>query len=191
MGQTVAMRRFAAVLAVGLISLAACSSSGSSSTPTTAGGATGGTTATGEPEGTQTFTGLVQTHVDTPVDYPQKPPVGGPHSPVWQNCAFYSTPIISEHAVHSMEHGAVWITYDPKLPSAQVALIKKLVKGKVLASKFDGLPTPVVASAWGKQLQLQSADDPRLAQFVKYFADGPQTPEPGATCSGGTSETAN
>jgi hypothetical protein len=189
-GQTVAMRRCAAVLAVGLISLSACSSSTLPAATTTAGGSTA-TTATGEPEGTKTFNGLVRTHVDTPVDYPQKPPVGGPHSPVWQNCAFYSTPIINEHAVHSMEHGAVWITFDPKLASAQIGLIKKLVTGQVLASPFDGLPSPVVATAWGKQLQLQSADDPKLAQFVKYFANGPQTPEPGATCSGGTSETAN
>jgi hypothetical protein len=191
-GQTVAMRRCAAVLFVGVIALAACGSSGSKASSTTTGGSTGATTAAnGEPEGTKTFTGLVRTHIDTPVDYPQKPPVGGPHSPVWQNCAFYGTPILSEHGVHSMEHGAVWITFDPKLASAQIGLIKKLVKGQVLASPFDGLPSPVVATAWGKQLQLQSADDPRLAQFVKYFANGPQTPEPGAVCSGGTSETAS
>ena len=184
--QTIGMHRTAAVLLVGLLTLGACSSS--SPAPTTQ--PAGSTPSAGEPDGTKTFEGLAQTHVDTPVDYPQKPPVGGPHSRVWQNCAFYNTPIISDHAVHSMEHGAVWITFDPKLASAQVGLIKKLVKGKVLASPFDGLPSPVVASAWGKQLQLQSADDPKLAQFVKYFTDGPQTPEPGATCSGGTSETA-
>ena len=181
------MRRSAAVLFVSLLTLAACSSSSPSTSPSTPAG--------GEPEGTKTYPNLERTHVDTPVDYPQKPPVGGPHNSVWQTCAFYSLPIISEHGVHSLEHGAVWLTFQPDLPSAQVGKLKKFVKGggggKVLVSPFPGLPTPVVASGWGTQLQLQSADDPRLAQFVAYFADGPQTPEPGATCDGGTTETAN
>ncbi|MPZ29305.1 MAG: DUF3105 domain-containing protein, partial [Micromonosporaceae bacterium] len=47
---------------------------------------------------------------------------------------------------------------------------------------------PVVASAWGKQLPLDSADDPRLKEFVRTFAQGPQTPEPGAPCTGGAGE---
>jgi hypothetical protein len=46
-----------------------------------------------------------------------------------------------------------------------------------------------VASAWGKQLQLQSVNDPELKQFVDFFEQGPQTPEPGAPCSGSTSAT--
>ena len=183
------MRRTVAVLFAGLLALSACSSS--SSTPTTQAG--GSTPANGEPEGTKTYEGLTQTHVDTPVSYPQSPPVGGPHNPVWQTCAFYSKPLINEHAVHSLEHGAVWITFAPDLPSAQVDVLKKLAKtsNKILVSPFVGLLTPVVASAWGKQLLLPSANDPRLAQFAKFFADGPQTPEPGASCSGGTTETAN
>jgi hypothetical protein len=30
------------------------------------------------------------------------------------------------------------------------------------------------------------ANDPRIAQFIQKYAQGPQTPEPGAPCSGGT-----
>jgi hypothetical protein len=56
----------------------------------------------------------------------------------------------------------------------------------VLVSPYPDLPAPVVASAWGKQLQLDSANDPRLEQFVSAFREGPQTPEPGAPCTGGT-----
>jgi hypothetical protein len=56
----------------------------------------------------------------------------------------------------------------------------------VILSPYPGLPSPVVASAWGKQLQLPSVSDPRLGQFIDYFRQGPQTPEPGATCAGGT-----
>lgn len=145
----------------------------------------------GEPEGTQTFTGLEQTHVDTPVNYPQNPPVGGPHNPVWQTCAFYDAPVFDETGTHSMEHGAVWITYSPDLPADQVALLRaaQTAAAEVLVSPREGLPSPVVASAWGKQLQLQSAGDPRLLQFVVYFSNGPQTPEIDTPCDGGTTET--
>jgi hypothetical protein len=43
-----------------------------------------------------------------------------------------------------------------------------------------------VASAWGYQVKLDSASDPRLEQFIRTFEQGPQTPEPGAACVGGT-----
>lgn len=199
MGQNVAMRRIAAALFVGTLVLAACSSDdggdesgGASTMPTNAPGDTDGTaSADGEPAGTQTFADLEQTHVDTPVDYPQTPPVGGPHNPVWQTCAFYDTAIMTERGVHSMEHGAVWITYSPDLDAASIDTLKALQASgeEVLVSPFEGLPTPVVASAWGKQLQVETADDPALVQFVAYFDNGPQTPEKNTPCAQGTDET--
>jgi hypothetical protein len=87
-----------------------------------------------------------------------------------------------------MEHGAVWITYQPDLSSDQVEALRNLAHDNtyVLVSPYPDLPAPVVASAWGKQLQLDSANDPRLEQFVSAFREGPQTPEPGAPCIGGT-----
>jgi predicted small secreted protein len=135
---------------------------------------------------TKSYSNLSRNHTKGPVDYPQSPPVGGPHNPIWQNCGFYSEPVRNENAVHSMEHGAVWITYRPDLPKDQVEKIKSLTqKGYVLASPYPGLPAPVVASAWGKQLRLNSTNDPRLEQFVSTYSQGPQNPEPGAPCSGG------
>ena len=134
----------------------------------------------------KSYSNLSRNHTKEPVDYPQTPPVGGPHNPIWQNCGFYSKPVRNEHAVHSMEHGAVWITYSPDLPKDQVAKIKSLTqKSYVLASPYPGLPAPVVASAWGKQLRLKSTNGPRLEQFVIDYSQGPQTPEPGAPCTGG------
>jgi predicted small secreted protein len=135
---------------------------------------------------TRSYSNLSRNHTKEPVDYPQSPPVGGPHSPIWQNCGFYSKPVRNENAVHSMEHGAVWITYSPDLPKDQVEKIKSLTqKSYVLASPYPGLPAPVVASAWGKQLRLNSTNDPRLEQFVSTYSQGPQNPEPGAPCTGG------
>lgn len=140
------------------------------------------------PSGVETFEDVPRGHTEGQISYEQTPPVGGLHWDVWQNCGFYSEPVRSENAVHSLEHGAVWITYRPDLSQEQVDRIQELASDNsyVLASPYPDLPSPVVASAWGKQLQLDSADDPRLKQFVGAFEQGPQTPEPGAVCTGGT-----
>jgi predicted small secreted protein len=139
------------------------------------------------PAGVTSYSNLSRDHTKEPVDYPQSPPVGGPHNPIWQNCGFYSKPVRDENAVHSMEHGAVWITYAPDLPKEQVETLRDIAhtNSYVLVSPYSDLPSQVVASAWGKQLHLNSADDPRLEQFVKAYQQGPQNPEPGAPCNGG------
>jgi len=156
------------------------------------GSACGGSadTQSSPPDGIQTYGNLSRDHVEGPIAYPPTPPVGGPHSRVWQNCGFYTEPIGNEQGVHSMEHGAVWITYRPDLPADQVDVLRQLTdQSYVLVSPYPNLPAPVVATAWGQQLLLDSATDPRLDQFVEYFREGPQTPEPGAPCNGGTSAT--
>lgn len=138
------------------------------------------------PTGVESFEVSSRKHVEGPVDYPQTPPVGGDHNPVWQNCGFYDQPIADVNGVHTMEHGAVWITYEPDLDQSEVETLGGFVPGGyVLVTPYPDLPTPVVASAWGKQLQMDSADDPDLDQFVRAFRNGPQTPEPGAPCTGG------
>ena len=156
----------------------------------------GGTEASGNTSTTVSLAGRVQkfdvssrNHVQSHVTYPQTPPVGGDHNPVWMNCGVYSQPVVTEAAVHSMEHGAVWIVYRPNLPKAQVNTLLKLVRGHpyVLLSPWAdaNIPSPIVASAWGLQLKADSATDPAIAAFVKAYAGGPQAPEPGAPCSGG------
>ncbi|WP_298458332.1 DUF3105 domain-containing protein [uncultured Cellulomonas sp.] len=146
--------------------------------------------AAGDISGVQTFTDLSATHVQQPVQYEQTPPVGGDHAGAWANCGTYTEPIPSELGVHSLEHGAVWITYSPDVPTEQVQRLTDLAGGNayVLLSPFDGLPEqPIVASAWGLQLPLETADDPRLEQFLVKYQQGEQTPEPGAPCTGGVS----
>jgi hypothetical protein len=126
-------------------------------------------------------------HTQDPVDYDLLPPVGGDHHPVWQNCGFYDAPVVSEHAVHSLEHGAVWITYDPDLDTAQVDRLRALTTANpyLLVSPFPGKDSPLTLSAWGVQLQVDSVDDERLEPFLVKYLQGPQTPEPGASCFGG------
>lgn len=143
-------------------------------------------------EGVETFEDLTANHVDAPVEYEQTPPVGGDHSPIWTNCGVYTEPLPNENTVHSMEHGAVWITYQADLPQAEIDALTELVgdRAYVVMSPFEGLESPVVASAWGIQLSLDSADDERLQAFLAKYVEGEQTPEPGAPCTGGIDPTA-
>ncbi|MCZ2404447.1 DUF3105 domain-containing protein [Paenarthrobacter sp. Z7-10] len=138
-------------------------------------------------DGIQSFTGLTRQHTSDHVTYPQNPPVGGDHAPVWTNCGTYTHPVNTWESVHSMEHGAVWVTYRPDLPQTQIDVLAKQAASHPyeLLSPYPALPSAVVASAWGKQLKLDSAQDPRLPVFLKKYLQGPQTPEPGAPCSGG------
>lgn len=138
------------------------------------------------------FDDLVATHVDGPVEYEQNPPAGGEHDNAWQNCGYYPAPVNNENAVHSLEHGAVWVTYQPDLPIEQVQLLREKAETQsyVVVSPYpEDLPSPVVATAWENQLQLESAEDDALDAFLRTYRQGPQTLEPGASCTGGTSAT--
>ena len=131
-------------------------------------------------------------HLPGPLNYRENPPLGGPHNVVWQTCGVYDTAIHNEHAVHSLEHGAIWITYRPDLPAADVESLKRLAADDyMLLSPYPDLPAPVVASAWNHQIRLDGAADPRLPQFIRRYKNNPQnTPEFGASCFGGTTATA-
>ncbi len=147
------------------------------------------------PEGVEEFEVANPDHVEGSISYEQDPPVGGEHNPVWQNARFYEEPVRNENAVHTLEHGAVWITYSPDLPQDQRDRLREIIEGEscVLASPYPGLSedSPVVASAWGVQARFESVDDPDLERFINAYQQGPQTPEPGARCNGGTSDTAS
>jgi len=151
---------------------------------------------------------LEHQHVTGPVTYNITPPVGGPHDGIWMNAGVYTKPIPSERAVHNMEHGAVWITYQPDLPASEVAALTAFVTKQSLIAETgetasgatttnsnryidlspwatSGLPSPIVISAWGHQLRLSSATDPRMQKFVDTFRHSPTySPEYGAAVDG-------
>lgn len=141
--------------------------------------------ATIEIEGLETFDNLESLHVQSAVDYEMTPPAGGPHNPTWLNCGIYEEEVPAEYAVHSLEHGAVWVTYDPEqVQGADLdALRSAMPRSYIILSPFPGLEAPVVASAWGVQVALDGVDDPRLSDFIVKYRQSPDAPEPGALCS--------
>ncbi len=137
--------------------------------------------------GVKTYDKLSRNHVQTKVNYPQTPPVGGDHNPVWLNCmgTVYDKPVVNENAVHSMEHGAVWVTYNAKASAADIKTLSDKVKATPysLMSPYPDEQGTITLTAWGTQLVLDSASDPRVGEFFTKYVQGPQTQEPGASCS--------
>lgn len=145
-------------------------------------------------------------HVTGPVQYAVTPPVGGPHNAIWMNAGVYTAPVPAERAVHNLEHGAVWITYRPDLPAAEVSALTAFVTRQSLipetalnttqpgqANRYidlspwtsDNLPAPIVISSWGYQLRVDSPTDPRLRAFVDTFRNSPRySPEYGSPVDG-------
>ncbi|MEU1300619.1 DUF3105 domain-containing protein [Streptomyces shenzhenensis] len=142
-------------------------------------------------EGEKTFKDLSRNHVSTPVNYKTAPGVGGDHNQVWMNCNgdVYDQEIDETNAVHSLEHGAVWVTYTDKAADGDVSDLAEKVRQTpyTLMSPYAAQSAPIMLSAWGKQLSVDSAADPRVEQFFTKYVQGEQTPEPGAACTGGKS----
>lgn len=141
-----------------------------------------------EVAGLQTFSGLSANHVEKPVSYEQSPPVGGDHASVWLNCGTYSQPVPNENAVHALEHGAVWATYDPaRITDEQAkALREQLPDTYTVLSPLEGTASPIMLAAWGAEVGVDSPDDERVELFVSKYWQSADAPEPGAACTGGT-----
>lgn len=138
-----------------------------------------------EIEGVESFEHSTQ-HVDDEVDYEQTPAAGGPHANAWLNCGVYSEPQQEEYVVHSMEHGAVWLTYDPEQVSdADIDTLESYVPSSyAVLSPYPGMETPVAVSAWNHQLKVDSVDDERIREFFEEYWRSDDVPEPGALCTG-------
>jgi len=130
-----------------------------------------------------------RTHVTGAVSYDTSPPIGGNHSPYWGDCSgtVYTNAIANENAVHMLEHGAVWITYNPTtLPASDVSTLAALVNGqdRMAMSPYPNLDSPISIQSWGYQLKVSSPTDPRIQKFIDALRYNPKTtPEYGATCS--------
>jgi hypothetical protein len=139
---------------------------------------------------------LGHAHVPGPVIYAVNPPVGGDHNAAWMNCGVYSEPVPNERAVHNLEHGAVWITYQPTVSSSVLARLEAFQARQTVIgttgsryvdlTPYPGQSSPIMITSWGHQLAVTSPSDPRLQQFVNTFRySKTYTPEYGGECTGG------
>lgn len=105
------------------------------------------------------------------VAYDKTPPFGGPHDGIWADCTgvVYPEAVRTENMVHSLEHGAVWIAYNPdKLDKAGIDKLSERVEGKpyTMMSPYPGLDKPISVQSWGHRLKLEDPEDKRIDQFI-------------------------
>jgi hypothetical protein len=188
----------AAVAALALLTaVAACGGdddgpSGSSSGADGASSGGGGSVRAGVRPADEGIDGVVAIRIESAnhttgtVDYDRHPPAGGDHNPTPAPCGFYSQAIPDEYVVHTMEHGGVWLAYRPGLSDADVQVIQKEVAANpdTIATPYDQLPegSPLVVTAWARQLVLQEVDDPRVDQFVQRYQNASTAPEASIEC---------
>lgn len=129
-----------------------------------------------------------QTGLEIP--FGELPPAGGVHDPAWQNCGIYDAPLNTANAIHSLEHGAAWITYQPDLPAETIAAIEDRFRGQTytLVSPYPEQRSPIVLTTWGVQLEVDDIEDDRVGRFIERYRLGPNTPERGASCTGAVGE---
>ena len=114
-----------------------------------------------------------------PYNYSSNPPTSGNHLPNTSPYGFLGGPIVPEAAVHNMEHGAVVIWYAPDNPTL-AGDVNRLVRAVgptcIVAGSHAGMAFPVVATIWGRTLELGAFDEAALRAFVEAYrgAEGPE-----------------
>ncbi|MFN2587257.1 MAG: DUF3105 domain-containing protein [Actinomycetota bacterium] len=122
-------------------------------------------------------------HVTTDVAYDSSPPASGQHRPQAAPCGTHATPIEDELFVHTLEHGAVGVLYEPGLPVDQVRRIEEIVGGYdsyTLSVPYLGeMETPIAVVAWAHIMRLNEVDAPAIREFFDVFREGGDAPEAG------------
>jgi hypothetical protein len=132
----------------------------------------------------------------SPITYATNPPSSGDHYPSWADYRTYDRPILRGFWVHSLEHGAVVITYNcPGGCSAEVAAAQAFIDGlptdcgpmarRVILTPDPDLDVRFAASAWGFTLRANCFDRDAFSSFFAAHYD--HAPE--SICGGGTDPT--
>ena len=141
------------------------------------------------PRGIEVYPATTNRTVKGPIEYHRKPPTNGDHDPLWQNCGFYEKPIKDRHVVHSMDHGVVWITYNPDLSKRRIEPLRPYGRmNYIVVSPYPDQDAPVIVTSWRVQLELEGSDDPRLRRFVDEFRISEIAPLSGNRCTLGVGD---
>lgn len=123
-------------------------------------------------------------HVAGAIEYPDPPPVGGPHDPCWGDYGAYrDPPLPARRFVHNLEHGAVVFAYNcPKGCEAEVEQLEELsVLPRVIVTPYEAMPAGFAALAWGVRLTSSCLDmDAMRGFYAAHFDHGPESVSSGA-----------
>lgn len=114
----------------------------------------------------------VNEHVSGSVDYETTPPTHGPHASAPAACGMHSEPIPDENMVHSLEHGAVGLLYEPTLAIEDIRTLEEIAgsyDGRVFSAPYPDIPTPIAVTSWGEMMRLDSLDAGAVREYIETF----------------------
>jgi len=125
-----------------------------------------------------------------PFNYPTIPAYGGPHAGNLLPCSVYPDEQSQERILHSMEHGAVVIFFQPDVASGDdITQIRQLGTellregNRIVVAPNRQLTNPIVIASWARLLPLQTFEDATIRGFVDAFEnDGPENIPRGNAC---------
>jgi len=125
-------------------------------------------------------------HVPGEVNYERTPPLSGSHSSRATSAGFYEEGRNLENLVHSLEHGAVIVYYDPDALTEDAEsdlrewasnYTDPLASVIVVPSPNDEPEAPYTLTAWRHRLRLSEYDPDAVRAFIaEYLGRGPEHP---------------
>lgn len=114
-------------------------------------------------------------HVATKEYGGNQPPTSGPHAnPV--SWGVYDMEIRDDQAIHNMEHGGVYVSYQPSLPNDQIKRLANLLSAPFSDSKFrpkkivlaprDANKSPIELSSWRRSEALANYDQKKIEDYI-------------------------
>lgn len=97
------------------------------------------------------------------------PPTSGDHYAQAPGWGVYKKEMPDLSAVHALEHGGIWISYQSTLSDEDVKALKKIVNsnaGAVIMSPRDTNPAPIAIASWGKLMYLEVPDTAKIQNFI-------------------------
>jgi Protein of unknown function (DUF3105) len=118
-------------------------------------------------------------HTNDPVAYESIPPTTGDHSPSAAPCGVHGTQIPDGLFVHSLEHGAVGVLYDPQ--KVEVETIRDIeakvgeFDDRTISAPYTGTETPITLTSWTRLMRLDEYDEDTVDEYIDAFrGSGPE-----------------
>jgi len=107
------------------------------------------------------------------------PPTSGPHFGQVASAGLRDEEIPDGHLVHNLEHGDIWISYNPRISEDTISQLKQFLDGKVVITPRSENEQDIVLAAWGRldSFNIDESGLPveRIEDFIKrYKLTGPE-----------------
>jgi len=113
----------------------------------------------------------------TDVEYKTNPPTSGSHLAEAEKWGIFSNEIDDMAAVHSMEHGGIWISYKD-ITQEEISSLEEVSKQNsqsTVVSPRSGNDGKIVIASWGKMVKLETAEKALIQKYIDTYKN--QAPE--------------